>query len=409
MKLVYKRSSAATALAMPEEILVSESGYQEPSPAPPGALHRVYPPGQTAAGEEHEADAYIPQRGSYGLRLRGGMPRSVAGRVLLGCGVFAVVAGIALTAAGVRRFLLHDERFLITSSSAIGIEGNQHLSRSEVLGVFGADLERNTFRVPLAERRADLERLPWVAHATVMRLLPNHLRVQLTERTPVAFTRMGTQIGLVDGDGVLLDMPPESAGDPHYSFPVLTGLALNDTPEMRGTRMEVYRRFMADLSSAGPKVTETLSEVDVTNPEDVKALVTGGGADVLVHFGDESFLPRYKAFEQHLPEWHTQYPKLASADMRYERQVVLEMQAGTNASLNDANSPAVPDSRSVAAMMARPAASSLAGKTAPSARRVAATAALRRPDAAKSAANQRFYAKLAAAHRAEQGKTKAVR
>ncbi len=97
--------------------------------------------------------------------------------------------------------------------------------------------------------------------------------------------------------------------------------------------MEVYRRFMAELSSGGPKVAQSLSEVDVTNPEDVKALITSGGSDILVHFGDEEFLHRYREFEQHLPEWLNQYPKLASADMRYERQVVLEMQPGTPAPL----------------------------------------------------------------------------
>ncbi len=338
MKLVYKRSSAATALAVPEETCVSEPGYQEPSPAPAGALHRVYPSGYQgqAAAEEISAEAYVPQRGSYGRRLRGGLPRSVAGRVLLGSGVFVVLGGLALTVAGVRQFLLRDPRFLISSSSLIAISGNEHISRAEVVGVFGSDLERNIFKVPLAERQADLERLPWVAHATVMRLLPNHLRIQLTERTPVAFTRQGTQIGLVDGDGVLLDMPPESAGDPHYSFPVLTGLGPGDAPELRAARMEVYRRFMAELATAGAKVTQSLSEVDVTNPEDVKALVTNDGADILVHFGDEDFLERYRAFEQHLPEWRTQYPKLASADMRYERQVVLEMQPGTPAPLAEA-------------------------------------------------------------------------
>ena len=335
MKVVYKRSSAATALAMPEEMPVSESVTQEPAhkePAPAGALHRVFPPEETAS-VEREADAYVPQRGSYGMRVHGGMPRSVAGRVLLACSVLAVVAAVALTAAAVRRFFLGDPRFLLSSSSNIAISGNEHISRADVLGVFGVDLDRNIFRVPLGERRADLERLPWVEEATVMRLLPNHLRIQLKERTPVAFTRQGTQIGMEDGAGVMLDMPAESAGDPHYSFPVLTGLALNDTPEQRTARMEVYRHFMSDLASAGPGVTQTLSEVDVTNPEDVKALVTSGNSDILVHFGDENFLPRYQAFERHLPEWRTQYPKLASAEMRYERQVVLEMQPDGNAPL----------------------------------------------------------------------------
>jgi len=183
--------------------------------------------------------------------------------------------------------------------------------------------------VPLAERRADLERLPWVQHATVMRLLPNTVRVAVTERVPVAFVRQGTQIGLVDAEGVLLDMPQDVAGDPRYSFPVLTGLAESDPLSVRAARMEVYRKFMADLDGGGAKNSEAISEVDVSNPEDVKALIASGSADILVHFGDENFLARYKMFEQNLPQWKSQYPKLASVDTRYANQVVLEMEKGT--------------------------------------------------------------------------------
>ncbi len=405
MKVVYKRSSAATALAMPEETHVSDAQPQAPErqkPAPAGALHRVYPAGQSPA-RENDAEEYIPQRGSYGMRVRGGMPRSVAGRVLLACGAFAVLAAAALTAAGVRRFLLHDERFLLNSSSAIEIEGNEHISRAEVLGVFGVDLERNIFKMPLAERRADLQRLPWVEHATLMRLLPNHLRVEITERTPVAFTRQGTQIGLVDGEGVLLDMPPQAAGDPHYSFPVLTGLALNDTPEVRTTRMEVYRRFMSDLGSAGPKVTQSLSEVDVTNPEDVKVLMTSGNSDILVHFGDENFLARYQAFERHLPEWRTQYPKLASADMRYERQVVLEMQPEGNAPLSPDMAIAGTGAH-VAELHALP------EKVPPAASaRRSAPGMVKHAPVVRMAATGRGNARVAAEHRAQLSRAKATR
>jgi cell division protein FtsQ len=231
--------------------------------------------------------------------------------------------------AGLRSALLHDSRFVMTTSSDVQIVGNHNVTRADVLSVFGADLERNIFRVPLNERRADLERLPWVAHATVMRLLPNRLRIAVTERTPVAFVRHGSQIGLVDASGVLLDMPPDAAGDPHYSFPVLTGLSGSDPLSTRAARMAIYQRFMQELDSAGKKNSSTISEADVSNPEDVKAVVSSGGSDILVHFGDEDFLHRYQEFEQHLPEWKQQYPKLAAADMRYERQVVLEMQAGT--------------------------------------------------------------------------------
>ena len=39
-------------------------------------------------------------------------------------------------------------------------------------------------------------------------------------------------------------------------------------------------------------------------------------------------MERYQKFEEHLPEWRTLYPKLASVDMRYETQAVLDMQPG---------------------------------------------------------------------------------
>ena len=90
-------------------------------------------------------------------------------------------------------------------------------------------------------------------------------------------------------------------------------------------------------------MTQSLSEVDVSNPEDVKALIASGGMDLLVHFGDEDFLTRYKAFEEQLPDWKVRYPKLASADMRYGDQIVLEMANGVAAPLAG-DSPVAPTS-----------------------------------------------------------------
>jgi cell division protein FtsQ len=257
------------------------------------------------------------------------MLRSTGGRIVLGTLAVVLVGAVGVGFVVARTYVLHDPRFVVASSDDIQIGGNAHLSRAQVLSVFGGDLERNIFRVSLAERRADLERLPWVEHATVMRLLPDRIRVQIKERTPVAFVRQGTQIGLVDANGVLLDMATDAGVDAgagaHYSFPVLTGIGASDPLTVRAARMALYQRFISELDSTGKGFSKSVSEVDVTDPEDVKALVPGGSSEVLVHFGDEQFLGRYNEFEKHLPEWQQQYPKLASADMRYEGQIVLEM------------------------------------------------------------------------------------
>jgi cell division protein FtsQ len=254
-----------------------------------------------------------------------------------------------------RSFLLHDERFLIPSSSSIEFQGNAHVTRAQLLSIFGEDIERNIFRVSLPERRAELERLPWVAHATVMRLLPDRIRVSIVERTPVAFVRQGNHIGLVDANGVLLDMPVDAKPDGHYSFPVVTGIAANDPLSVRAARMKIYERFTTELDGSGEKISEGLSEVDLSNPEDVKALIPDKSTEILVHFGDVDFLERYRRFQEHLPEWRTVYPKLSSVDMRYERQVVLEMQSGAGVPVTNsgdgASASSGTDSKTVATAM----------------------------------------------------------
>jgi cell division protein FtsQ len=273
------------------------------------------------------------RRGAVRIRLRG-LPATKWGRIFAGCLLLLCVGLGFATYLMAKRFLQHDQRFVIPSSSSIQFEGNAHVTRAQLLGIFGEDVERNIFTVSLEERRAELERLPWVEHATVMRLLPNKMRVSIVERTPVAFVRQGSHIGLVDANGVLLDMPMDARTSEHYSFPVVTGISAADALSTRAARMKIFERFTSDLDSSGEKISQELSEVDLSNPEDVKALIPDHSAEILVHFGDDDFLDRYRRFKEHLAEWRTIYPKLSSVDMRYERQVVLEMPPGSNASAN---------------------------------------------------------------------------
>ena len=319
-------------LEAPEKDYVSESrnsrGPRRVSVSADRKLRRDL--SEDFADDPHwDDDAPVGRRKAAGLRVRfRGMPATKWGRIAAGCGLVVLLGLCAGLFVMARSFLLHDERFVIPSSSSIEFQGNAHVTRAQLLSIFGEDVERNIFTVSLAQRRAELEALPWVAHATVMRLLPNRMRVSIVERTPVAFVRQGNHIGLVDANGVLLDMPLEAKPDGKYSFPVVMGISSNDPLSTRAARMKIYERFTSELDGAGEKISQSLSEVDLTNPEDVKASIPDKSTEILVHFGDADFLDRYKRFEEHLPEWRTVYPKLSSVDMRYERQVVLEMQPG---------------------------------------------------------------------------------
>jgi len=314
-------------LEAPEERYASESaGPRRVSASPDRRLLRDL--SEDFADDPYEDDA--PQgRRRNGLRVRfRGLPTTKWGRIFAGCGaLFCLGVGLAVFLMA-RSYLLHDERFVIPSSSSIEFEGNAHVTRAQLLGIFGEDVERNIFTVSLSERRAELEKLPWIDHATVMRLLPNRMRVSIAERMPVAFVRQGSHIGLVDANGVLLDMPVDAKVSEHYSFPVVTGISADEPLSTRAARMKIFERFTSELDGPGEKISQELSEVDLSNPEDVKAMIPDHSTEILVHFGDDSFLDRYRRFKEHLTEWRTVYPKLSSVDMRYERQVILEMQPG---------------------------------------------------------------------------------
>lgn len=251
---------------------------------------------------------------------------------LLAAAVIILVFGLlALVAIGSKSLLLHNPQFLLGSGDDIQIDGNRVVTRREAMAVFAPDLGHSVFRVPLAKRQVQLEQIPWVRLATVMRLWPDRLRVRLVERTPVAFVRDGNAVRLVDNQGVLLGLP--DAVSQHYSFPVLSGISVSDPLAVRAARVQAYLQFSRALDAEGEKISTTLSEVDLSDPEDIRAVFVGGAHQPLVHFGNSDFLPRYGAYQAHLAEWLQQYPQLRSVDMRYGRQVVLD--TGTTPSTND--------------------------------------------------------------------------
>ena len=138
-------------------------------------------------------------------------------RVLAG-GLAAIVAGFAIYQAG--NYFLFSPGVMLTSADQIVVEGNRFVPSDAVVEKFSADMGRSVVRVPLGERRKALETLPWVEQAFVQRVMPNRIRVEITERTPVAFLRTASELSLVDSHGVIFERPVEG----EFRFPVVSGI-----------------------------------------------------------------------------------------------------------------------------------------------------------------------------------------
>ncbi len=250
---------------------------------------------------------------------RGPLPKKAANRlkwVLIAAAVLGVVAGCA---ASLYNYGEHSWRFRLQSSDDIEITGNQAVSRAQVMEVMGGDIGRNIFFVRLSQRKAQLEQIPWVESAAVMRFIPNRLKVEIRERTPVAFVRIGSRIALIDTNGVVMDL----AGKKKYSFPVIVGMSSGEPISTRAARMKTYNELVREMDSTGAHYSQDISEVDLSDPDDVKVVANDNQGAVLVHLGPGNFLDRYKIYVAHVQDWRQQFEKLDSVDLRYDRQIIV--------------------------------------------------------------------------------------
>ncbi len=240
----------------------------------------------------------------------------------------AVVAGVVFAV----RFALYSPQMLLLKPDQISVAGNHIVPREEVLKLFVRDRNRSVLRIPLDARRSLLLEVPWVEEASVQRILPNHLRVEITERTPIAFFRNGMELTLIDAQGVLLDRPDGE----DFHFPIVTGLSENMAREERAKRMQTYQEFVKALELVKPESTDRVSELDLGNPRDLRAVLTGlasgdAAQAVTVHFGQGDFTGKYRMLIENFAQWQANAGRVQSIDLQYARQVVVNSDTGAPA------------------------------------------------------------------------------
>ena len=251
-------------------------------------------------------------------------------RVLVG-GIAALSMGLALYEAA--SYLLYSPGVLLQSADQIEIRGSRFVPPDAIAEKFSADMGRSVVRVPLTERREAIESIPWVEQAHVQRVLPNRIRVEITERTPVAFLRTGSDLSLVDAQGVILDRPVEG----EFKFPVVGGIGESTPRATREQHMNLYVQFMKDIELARPGADDRVSEADISDISDLRVTLTGLGtasgsaSPILVHFGDSDFGNRYRLLAENIDQWRAGAGSVDSVDLRFARQVVVNPESKTMA------------------------------------------------------------------------------
>lgn len=176
----------------------------------------------------------------------------------------------------------------------VEVQGASRVSADEVQALVRKEVEKTgVWKADLKGMNARLEKLPWIRTAVVSRVLPDGIRVRITERVPRAVVRTASgRFRWVDDDAVLLgEMLPT---DQIPSF-FLRGLNEDDPEGARTENRERVAKFMElelDWDAAG--LSERVSEVNLIDIKDIRAQLAGDDSKIEVRLGSQDHSKRLK-------------------------------------------------------------------------------------------------------------------
>jgi cell division protein FtsQ len=165
--------------------------------------------------------------------------------------------------------------------------GASRASVDDIRNVVRRDVsETGVWQADLQELSKHLERLPWVRTAVVTRVLPDGIRVRITEREPKAVVRTSAgRFIWVDDDAVYLgEMSPTD------QMPVffLRGWNEEDSTAARAENRDRVRKFLElQRDWSGQGVSERVSEVNLQDLRDVRVQLAGDDSQIEVRLGSQ--------------------------------------------------------------------------------------------------------------------------
>ena len=274
-----------------------------------------------------EESAQAPQR-----RRKRPSPGAVFRFALMTCGVVLGVFGVGWLLWQTDQFLSEDARFRVAElergepDAALTIDGVHKASLESVQAVFARDRGRSLHRLDPDARRRALQQIEWVKDATVRRVWPNRVSVEIEERTPMAFIQVPFRAGgpgdnpvshrpmLIGEEGFILRV----RGDVPSDLPLLTGVQPSDSLEMRRERVKTMRRLLEDLR----EVKSSIAEVDVSRAESVSIAYQMHDQIYTLVLGGSKFRQRVERFVNGYPEWKDRLPPRAIVDLTHETRIV---------------------------------------------------------------------------------------
>jgi cell division protein FtsQ len=175
-----------------------------------------------------------------------GLGLALALALIIGATAFGVVRGgeydsFVASEGSVRDFVARALGFDI---AIVTISGEAELRVPEILADAGISPKNSLLFLDAAQARMRLETAPLVKQASVRKLYPNHLVIDLVERAPYALWQKDGQVNIVAADGAVIDQMRDQR---FAHLPFVVGEGANE-------RLPEFNALLAAAGELGPKI-----------------------------------------------------------------------------------------------------------------------------------------------------------
>ncbi|MEP7273406.1 MAG: FtsQ-type POTRA domain-containing protein [Acidobacteriota bacterium] len=202
---------------------------------------------------------------------------------------FALAVGIVAGGALAYRSFATSRFFTLRN---VDLRGDIRAPRAELISALYENTPNGLWWTNLEELRGKLRQHSWVRDAEVVRVLPDTLRVTITEREPYTIARLGSgALVWVDRDGVILDEQGafKSSSETDRGLPLLTGLDEGTDKKARDanrTELQSYTALVDALEQGQPPLLDRVDEVAFDELEGVHLQLTGRRVKVIANPND---------------------------------------------------------------------------------------------------------------------------
>ncbi|HEX3101444.1 MAG TPA: FtsQ-type POTRA domain-containing protein [Pyrinomonadaceae bacterium] len=195
-----------------------------------------------------------------------------------------LICGLAVLGVFGYRTATESDFFKVRS---IDVRGNDKTPAEDIRRIVASEVEKpGVWNADLADIRVKIEKFPFVKSASVSRMLPAGIRVDVVERVPAAIVHLKSGDFLIDGEGAILSGAAGNEKDFPFTLYGWDEAKTEKAPADNIARIKLYKKMLDEWKQFD--LVSRVKQVDLSDLKEPTAIVEDSGKSIPVMLAKDS-------------------------------------------------------------------------------------------------------------------------